>query len=95
MRINPTFGASNKVVMFAWIPRDQFFYCVISGLLAFWAFSLIKVAAVAFGLSWLGFFAAALHDPKYVMLLWRSLRRRPVSCAILATRDARGRIVNV
>lgn len=78
MRINPTFDAANKIVTYAWIPRDRFYTCIQVAALAFMFTGLAKAAGIAFGLAWLGFFIAYLRDPQYVTLLWRSLKRSPI-----------------
>jgi hypothetical protein len=94
MRINPTFTAANKVVTFAWIPRQRFLNCIQLAVLTLAIFGSFKAMGIVGGVAWLGFFIAYLRDPAYMKLLWRSLRRSPVCSPVLAATGDRKRIQN-
>jgi hypothetical protein len=95
MKINPSYGVTNRTITTLWIPRNA---CINGLILAvpLGAFSnSFKLAAGLFAAWWVIIFALTYKDPQFTKLFWRAWRRKGLLCPWRVGKSARKRLQHV
>lgn len=80
MRINPTYGVTNRVITTLWIPRNLFLNGIMLAVPIGSFSGSFKLAAGLFAAWWGIIFALTYKDPQFTKLLCRSWRRKGLLC---------------
>lgn len=95
MKINPTYGATNRVITTLWIPRNLFLNGVMVAVPLGSLSNSFKLAAGLFAAWWVIVFGLTYKDPQFTKLFYRAWRRKGMLCPWRVAKSARRRMQHV